>query len=286
MVRSPFVILGAVLAGILVLAGALFAALSVVDAAGDFASGTSQHGGRDTDVRTAEDALTYTIRDGALGSASDGAEPDAVAEELWGRFSTIMGPDAARIRSFAVYSDPDSSSLASVWRDEKRTAFWHADVNAAFIDDRDELVHTLVHEFGHILTLSDDQVPVLSGACPTFEMVEGCPGADTAVAEFQKRFWAPYGESVPANEGEDDDEVESFFLDHGSYDTFVTRYAATNPVEDLAESWAEYVLSDQPGVSLRDPSGQEESSQKVAFFAEFPALAAQRDRIRTALDLG
>src|SRR5215208_6090610 len=55
-------------------------------------------------------------------------------------------------------------------------------------------------------------------------------------------------------------------------DQFVTKYAATNPVEDIAESWTEFVMRPKPlGASIAE--------QKVLFFYEHPELVELRHNI-------
>jgi hypothetical protein len=228
--------------------------------------------------RTSANAVVYPVQpDGTLGAAADGTEPDGTARDLWGLFSAVAGDRVAVVRSLAVYSDPDDTSQASVLRDDTDAEEWTADVNAAWIDDEDELEHTMVHEFGHLLTLSGQQLSD-ENPCPTVDLAEGCPRAGSVLAGFDERFWRGYGDGVPADDGADADEVAAFFLDHGGFDTFVSEYAASNPVEDVAESWAEFVLSDDPGAGYGGTA-----AEKVRFFAAFPAFAAERERIRSAL---
>jgi hypothetical protein len=53
---------------------------------------------------------------------------------------------------------------------------------------------------------------------------------------------------------------------------FVGEYAATNPEEDIAESWTEFVMRPKPiGTSIAD--------QKVQFFYEYPELVKIRREI-------
>jgi len=94
-------------------------------------------------------------------------------------------------------------------------------------------------------------------------------------------------------------------------DQFVTKYAATSPVEDIAESWAFFVLSPKPEMTSianekifffyttnveeemaesfaffvlnPKPSGDAVYEQKVAFCYEFPELVKYRQRIMEGL---
>ena len=281
MSHRPFVVLGAVVAGIVVVAGGLSLGLAAYDSAGG-GDGMSRSDVQASEARLADDAVRYIPDGDTLGPSADGEEPDETAQQLWSLFAAVAGERTDTIDAFAVYNDPDDTSMASVMRTDD-PARWNADVNTAWIDDEAELEHTMVHEFGHILTLSADQVPETTGACPTVELGEGCPGPTSLAAGFQSRFWAAYGASVPADDGADEGEVAAFFREHGSFDSFVSEYAATNMVEDMAESWAEYVLSDTPGFTLSDATGTSEASQKIRFFDAYPPFATERTRIREAL---
>ena len=58
--------------------------------------------------------------------------------------------------------------------------------------------------------------------------------------------------------------------------SFVTEYAATNPVEDLAETWAHFVLRAKP-------TDASEKSDKIRSLYDYPELVQTRDRIRANL---
>ncbi|TAJ49148.1 MAG: hypothetical protein EPO52_04970 [Herbiconiux sp.] len=283
MSQRPLIALGAVVAGIVVVAGGLSLGLAAYDSAGS-QSASSRSDVQPGEVRLADDAVRYIPDGAALGPSADGVVPDETAQQLWSLFSAVAGDRVDSLDEFAVYNDPDDTSMASVMRADDPSR-WNADVNTAWIDDEAELEHTMVHEVGHILTLSTDQVPETTGACPTVELGEGCPEPSSLVAGFQSRFWAAYGTAIPADDGADEDEVAAFFREHGSFDTFVSEYAATNMVEDVAESWAECVLSNAPGYTFSDATGSSEASQKVRYFDDYPAFAAERTRIREALSL-
>jgi hypothetical protein len=64
--------------------------------------------------------------------------------------------------------------------------------------------------------------------------------------------------------------LDEFYANHR--EQFVSPYAATNPREDIAESWTEFILRPKPsGTSIAD--------QKVLFFYEFPELVQTREEI-------
>ncbi len=202
--------------------------------------------------------------------------PSAQDAELWQLFTRVASKQTIgeRLLSFEVFSDGNNGSAASVWQSEQDPAKWHMNVNAAFMDDKKDLIHTMVHEFGHIVTLNTTQVERAGGVCPRFEIPEGCTKSGSYLATFEARFWQKYGANAPANYGENQDEVMQFY--QGKENAFVTDYAASNPVEDLAETWAYFVLRARPA----DTS---EKSQKILSLYDYPELVQQRDRIRANL---
>ncbi len=70
---------------------------------------------------------------------------------------------------------------------------------------------------------------------------------------------------------EDEDEyaaaAEEFYLSRE--DDFVSDYAATSPEEDIAESFATFVLKPKP-------TGDTLADEKVAFFYDYPELVKLR----------
>ncbi len=119
----------------------------------------------------------------------------------------------------------------------------------------------MVHEYGHIVTLDTTQVDKTTGACPVLTVPEGCVKSGSVLAEFHNAFWAGYGSTDAADY---------------SADRFVSEYAASNSVEDLAETFAYFVLRPKPeGTAVKD--------QKIQKLYNFQNLVNIRNRIRATL---
>jgi len=73
-----------------------------------------------------------------------------------------------------------------------------------------------------------------------------------------------------------DDDAFCAFLDNYA-DRFVKEYASTNHGEDIAESFARFVLLDAP-------TANQIKDQKVKFFYDLQELAAIRNQIRAGVD--
>ena len=138
------------------------------------------------------------------------------------------------------------------------------------IDFGNEFAYTVVHEFGHVLTLNNEQVAVggSENTCPNFHTGEGCSGANSYINALYELGWADiYQEFV--NSGGDGYAIYDKYPDR-----FVTEYAATNPGEDIAEVFTVFVIQEQM------PSGNSIADQKVRMMYDYPELVQLRTQIR------
>ncbi len=150
-----------------------------------------------------------------------------------------------------------------------------------FVDDSgdlivDEAIHTIIHEFAHILTLDDSQVDLLDPYaeeeilmaaernCQSYFLSEWCAYRLSYIAQYIDKFW-------------DDEELSLAWEDEQpdvySEEEYVSDYAATNPWEDIAESFTHFILESKPKWSS-------ERDQKVLFFYQFPELLKLRSTMR------
>jgi hypothetical protein len=192
-------------------------------------------------------------------------KPSDGDNKLWELFRSIATNQTIkdRLETFEVFNDASNDSAASVW-ESSTPGKWHMNVNAAFADDRKDLIHTMVHEYGHIVTLDTTQVDKTNGACPVLTVPEGCVKSGSVLAEFHNAFWAGYSSTDGADY---------------SADRFVSEYAASNTVEDLAETFAYFVLRPKPeGTAIKD--------QKIQKLYSFQNLVNIRNRIRATLAYG
>jgi hypothetical protein len=242
--------------------------------------------------------ITYEVR----GLTLLNPQPDAVPAELlpyqadvathqaiW-QFYTRLIPAEQRelITRFAIFTDGLDNVYASVMQDEDNPLRWVLAVDIADSTNRLDLTYNLLHEFGHLLTLNEHQVRLdpdlfyrqddeelytsTLNACPTYFPGEGCSYPDSYINLFYERFWTDLSEEHWDIEAiADEDEYAAALVDfYERYaDQFVTEYAATTPAEDIAESWAAFVLQPRP-------AGDTIAERKVLFFYEFPELVQLR----------
>ncbi|MCU6712850.1 hypothetical protein M6D81_29525 [Paenibacillus sp. J5C_2022] len=173
-------------------------------------------------------------------------------ERLWNDFTWLFPlEEREMVTAFSVFSHVDT--LAHVSQNEDNVQEWSLGMNIdPGIMTPEEKVATLVHEFGHLLALNSDQVDPLEEerSCTTLFLDEGCVSKDAYILEFYATFW-------PEPEYDYDEKQ------------FVSEYAATDFVEDMAESWMNFVLTEKP-------AGTTIAEKKVLFFYEYDELVRLR----------
>jgi hypothetical protein len=219
---------------------------------------------------------------------------------IWESFARLI-PAHARgmISEFVIFSDGKDGILAAVAPLESDPTKWELliDIQDSFENGKletRELPHTLVHEFGHVLTLSADQVTPLPFAetdeeftaqqqnCfPNHMLNEGCSKANAYINLFFKQYWRNFVEewaSILELEDPLAQEDKVFELYEKYRDRFVSDYAATNLGEDIAESWTAFIMKTKP-------TGSTIADQKTQFFYQFPALIELRKQIAQRLQI-
>ncbi len=218
---------------------------------------------------------------------------DTATQEMIWHYYTAMIPQEARdmLVGYKVVSDGQGGSLAMVEQSPNDPNEWILNVDIADASDLRDLTYTLIHEYGHLLTLNENQIDVsldvfnnpedddiyyaAEDSCNTYFTGEGCAKNNSYIHQFYRDFWEPiYDEWSEIQYIEDDDAyyeaADNFYYKYE--DQFVTDYAATNVGEDIAESWAFFIISEKP-------AGNTVAEEKILFFYQFPELVALRDQI-------
>lgn len=254
--------------------------------------------GKYADKDTEFNLATYQVADGQLGNPKLLYVPSEykhlqenleAQQAIWDYTSSLLPPDQLKwISEFFIFTDGPDNTLAWVdTRDILDRSHWQLGVDIMDAANPVDLTYTLVHEFGHLLTLNSEQIPTADSystweqnpsTCGQFSLPEGCTNPDSYVNLFYQRFWADifddWFDSVENTSAVSQDEydklVEEFYYRYE--DMFVDDYAATNITEDMAESFMYFVLENKPGGNLV-------YEQKIRFFYEFPELVALRKQI-------
>lgn len=215
------------------------------------------------------------------GPAASGFYNSARQQEFWKFFTDLipsdLWPQITRLTLFADEEDGTAAYVAPI--NENDLSKWEMGWNLAYVWNNNqqlvkgETAFTAIHEFAHILTLNAGQVNVSSAACSTFHTGEGCSTNNSYINGFFQNYWTDiYEENKNINT---DEEYYAFYEKYKS--RFVSEYAATNPGEDIAETFAVFVATDLP-------TGNSVADQKVRFLYEFDELVTMRQRIRDNMD--
>ena len=141
---------------------------------------------------------TYPVVDGALAASDVPPEHQAI----WERFTQLI-PSAIGewSQSWRSSRTDGTVSLAAVAPLDSDPTQWTLSIDPADAADPDELTASLIHEFGHLLTLNHEQVPALPGGlgpfayeptaitCSTYLTFEGCSLQESYINVFVARFW-------------------------------------------------------------------------------------------------
>lgn len=238
-----------------------------------------------TDVRTGvvtwfdDDSLGRVgYLDVVAGPRLEPAAPHSSrAAALWQTFLQIATPGFVGDNLLAYGFAHAQESVTNAYATRGGTK-WLLTVNTAM--DEDTALANLVHEYGHMLTLDTEDLAPGVQNCTTRAKWESCLATGSLMWRFIERFWEPYwdtyGSAAPTWGNEDIDLGARFFVDHKT--EFATAYAAVSAEEDLAETFAAFVLGDRP-------SGNSGAAQKVNFLYQDAEMVQVRDRIRGDLGL-
>lgn len=248
------------------------------------------------------DLVTYPILGDTLGDPILGRgvpesmrplqEDRRMHEQIWQYFTDIIPADQRQeLIEYNVFTDGQDNLLAAVYQSDTSAEKWVLQVDIKDATNPQDLTFTLVHEFGHLLTLNPKQViPSMLifnnpddeyaydaevNKCPNYFPGEGCSQPDSYINQFFNQFWGKiYTEWDNLNYIEDDDAyynaLDDFYAKYA--DQFVTDYAVTDPAEDVAETFSYFIL--QP-----KPAGTTIAEKKILFFYTFPELVKLRTQM-------
>lgn len=204
-------------------------------------------------------------------------------QNLWKKINEVITPEyIGYISNLNIFSDGWQDILAYVVQNDYDER-WTISVDLIDSIDKDgefskEFTDTLIHEFMHIITLNSKQL-----ADKNYLFAETYTNTETSFKKgsymnlFYQKFWKNHKNEIEVQNRENFPEDEKVLRTYEFYeqysDEFVSEYAATNPEEDIAETFMFFVLNDKP-------DGDEIRDQKINFLYEFPELVKIRDGIR------
>ena len=245
--------------------------------------------------------ITYDVVDDTISDPHIESVPDELEDErddraahkaIWEYYAALV-PLAERqfVSEFAIFTDGEGNHLAAVSPTFPDPERWSLQVDILDTERDDELTYTLIHEQGHLLTLNAEQVPPSKelfrfpgnetiyrqavDACSQYFAGEGCSKPESYINQFFDRFWIHLYEEWEEIDLEEDRDARRALLNdfYRTYkDQFLSDYAPTSPMEDIAESWAFFVLSPKP-----EPNSI--ANEKILFFYEYPELVELRTQV-------
>ncbi|WP_428742702.1 hypothetical protein [Tenacibaculum sp.] len=221
------------------------------------------------------------------------AKNDKLAAYYWNEFNRIFPQELTQkyIKRIVLMTDGIDEKTGALVALSSKNDKWQLeidikDVNFETKDKRrlHESVYTLVHEFGHLLTLNRTQIrPTdknLQDEGELYLTQEGEAYRKSYINKFVNLFW----KGALLNRWDyiqreycytEANCVEKLYdLYQNNRTEFLTDYAAESPEEDIVESWTAFVLRPR----IRKP--RTIAHKKINFFYQFPELVEYRKMIR------
>lgn len=219
-------------------------------------------------VRQVEVVASYVVEGDGIVLAEGIRQPWHA--EVWERWVELVPAD--RRRPVTHFEAIVGVNDGEVYPNDTSLRTWT--LALADNDDRRVVDATILHELGHLVTISPGQLrpadgPRVEATCRTYFTGEGCALPSSVINGFVEAFWS---ERELASVGT----VTTAERYRANRDGYVTEYAATNPSEDLAETFVDFMYYPKPlGTSLAD--------RKVSFLWEYPVLVQLRTEIHPQL---
>ncbi|MGQ3679244.1 hypothetical protein [Tenacibaculum discolor] len=218
---------------------------------------------------------------------------DDLAAYYWGEFNRIFPKELTQkyIKRIVLMTDGVDEKTGTLVALSSKNDKWQLeidirDVNFETKDKRrlHESVYTLVHEFGHLLTLNRTQIrPTNKRQQEEGELyltLEGEAYKDSYINRFVNIFWKGallnrwdvIQRKYCYTEANCVEKLYDLYLNNRT--EFLTDYAAESPEEDIVESWTAFVLRPK----IKKP--RTIAHKKINFFYQFPELVEYRKMIR------
>lgn len=203
--------------------------------------------------------------------------------EIWELVKKIVPADQRKkLGEFIIYNGTTTGSAGYVVQIKRDLSSWRIGIAINFayeggFNAGGQLAYTIIHEFGHVLTLNDTQLVAGQANCNTYDPGEGCSKENSYINELFQKHWKDIWSSHQKASNEGESALGQFYENHK--DRFVTRYAATNPPEDIAEVFATFVTRKDK------PKGNSIAEKKMLLMYNRSELVAFRNHIRNNLNL-
>ncbi len=213
------------------------------------------------------------------GQLKEAQDDVAKHQEIWELVKKIV-PESymSKMGEFEIYWGEADGSAGYVVEMNPDLSVWKMGIAIDYayeggFNADGELAHTIIHEFGHILTLDNTQLDssISESNCQNYYPGEGCANKESYINQLHSRFWADIWSDFQSSQ-DSESGMQSFYSKHS--DRFVTQYAATNPGEDIAEVFATFVTSST------NSNANTIASQKLQLMFDYSELIELRQFIR------
>ncbi|MBI9013507.1 MAG: hypothetical protein JEZ08_14840 [Clostridiales bacterium] len=239
------------------------------------------------------DLAVFNVVDGKISLRKDSVKSKTEITEkemkdyemLWHQTKKIVPKSHMEmLKLFVINTDGRDNVLAYVNQENDELTKWRMvlDIKDALDSDGKyikEYNETIVHEFAHIMTLNATQMQEPVEDDDTYVGDEGATTKSSYLNQFYQKFWTDIYEEHQNNVDQLDETGDSAYAFYEKYENhFVSDYAATNPEEDIAETFSVFVFTDKP-------AGSEIKDQKILFMYGDDSLVKLRQDIRYNLNL-
>ncbi len=238
-----------------------------------------------------ENIGTWNIRNGRF--IKNYSKNDKLAALHWQTFYEIFPKSITKkyIKKLVLISDGLDEKTGALGALSSKNDKWQLVIDTLDVNFKSknkkrlqESVYTLVHEFGHLLTLNNTQIKptnkILQDEGGLYLTLEGEAYKNSYLNRFVSLFWKGrllekwdvIKERHCFTEESCVEKLNGLYFDNLA--DFVTDYAAESPEEDIVESWTYFVLKKK----VKNPKTI--AQKKINFFYQFPELVAYRKLIR------
>lgn len=235
---------------------------------------------------------SWEIKNGIFIETND--EETTFARYHWNIFYNMFPKRITQryIKRLVLMTDGEDEKTGALGALNENNKEWQLVIDPIDVDftSEDETritqsIYTLVHEFGHLLTLNHTQIKPAEKKKLTegnpYVTIEGIATKESYINKFVEEFWGggllTEWDHIQKNfcVTEQKSCLEKLYgLYKENYTDFLTDYAAESPEEDIAESWTAFVL----GERYQNPETIAE--KKVNFFYQFEELVYYRKIIK------
>lgn len=201
-----------------------------------------------------------------------------VLEEYWYIFSSFFPREYRTNLMYMYWTDTGDDVVLGVGRDEEDFQKSLLMISHHVDQYQPRIKNTLIHEFGHVLTLSQDQMELESkeesAICLSshLHMID-CMNETSYLKYFYDQFWADIIDDFDKINWNDGEDYHAFFLENE--ERFFNSYQGSNPIEDIAETFTFFVM-----MNSSEREGKSEIKyKKLDFFYEYEELIELRTMI-------